>query len=267
MSKILVCYFSASGTTAQAANKIANAVANRDLKKAIYYGKQLGTTTAQYGFGIPVNNIENLYKGLEGNIKDIAAGKNPLEATTEKQMYNRVYLAYQSGNPEVAKELSKDLDPDKVKTKMVSKLKEEDTIKEAADYRYNSELDKYQAIVDAYVSLGFDEDWVTSAISSVMNKEHGTTGSGEYNSNDLQRAIDISAVKGSKVAQELYDEKYATYKADGLKNDEAKKKALSSVRSAITGTSQKVKIRDRLCSLRVAGERLYTYDSMKNWNK
>lgn len=258
-------------------NKIANAVANRDLKKAIYYGKQLGTTAAQYGFGLPVKNIENLYKGLEGNIRDIASGKNPLEQSTDKQMYNRIYLAYQSGNPELAKELSEGYDEDKIKTKMVSKLKEEDTIKEAADYRYNSELDKYQAIVDAYVSLGFDEDWVVSAINSVMNKTYDTTGSGEYNSNDLQRAIDISAVKGSKVAQELYDEKYATYKADGLKNDEAKKKALSSVKSAITGkyksqyesgtTSQKVKIRDRLCSLRVAGERLYTYDSMKSWNK
>lgn len=267
----------AMNTIINGINKGTNAVANNDIEKAKYYFKQVGETAAQYGFGLPVKNIENLYKGLEGNIRDIAAGKNPLEQSTDKQMYNRIYLAYQSGDPELAKELSEGYDEDKIKTKMVSKLKEEDTIKEVADYRYNSELDKYQAIVDAYVSLGFDEDWVTSAISSVMNKEHGTTGSGEYNSNDLQRAIDISAVKGSKVAQELYDEKYATYKADGLKDDEAKKKALSSVRSAITGkykpqyeegsTSQKVKIRDRLCSLRVAGERLYTYDSMKNWNK
>jgi len=253
------------------------AVNTREYDKAWKNIIKASETASQYGFGLPVKNIENLYKGLEGNIKDIAAGKNPLEQSTDKQMYNRIYLAYQSGNPELAKELSEGYDEDKIKTKMVSKLKEEDTIKEAADYRYKSELDKYQAIVDAYVSLGFDEDWVTSAISSVMNKEHGTTGSGEYNSNDLQRAIDISAVQGSKVAQELYDEKYATYKADGLKDDEAKKKALSSVKSAITGkykpeyesgtTSQKVKIRDRLCSLRVAGERLYTYDSMKSWNK
>jgi hypothetical protein len=160
---------------------------------------------------------------------------------------------------------------------MVSKLKDEETIQEAAEYRYKSELDKYKAIVDAYVSLGFDEQWVVSAINSVMNKTYDTTGSGEYNSNDLQRAIDISAVQGSKVANELYKEKYDTYKSEGLKDDEAKKKALSSVKSAITGkyksqyesgtTSQKVKIRDRLCSLRVAGERLYTYDSMKSWNK
>ncbi|WP_288887458.1 hypothetical protein [uncultured Eubacterium sp.] len=253
------------------------AVNTREYDKAWKNIIKASETASQYGLGVPVKNIENLYKGVKGNVADIAAGKNPLEQSTDKQMYNRIYLAYQSGNPELAKELSEGYDEDKIKTKMVSKLKEEDTIKEAAEYRYNSELDKYQAIVDAYVSLGFDEYWVTSAISSVMNKEHGTTGSGEYNSNDLQRAIDISAVQGSKVAQQMYDEKYSTYKADGLKNDEAKKKALSSVRSAITGkyksqyesgtTSQKVKIRDRLCSLRVAGERLYTYDSMKSWNK
>lgn len=267
----------AMNTIINGINKGTNAVANNDIEKAKYYFKQVGETAAQYGFGLPVKNIENLYKGLEGNIKDIAAGKNPLEQSTDKQMYNRIYLAYQSGNPELAKELSEGYDEDKIKTKMVSKLKEEDTIKEAAEYRYKSELDKYQTIIDAYVSLGFDEDWVVSAINSVMNKTYDTTGSGEYNSNDLQRAIDISAVQGSKVAQQMYDEKYSTYKADGLKNDEAKKKALSSVRSAITGkyksqyesgtTSQKVKIRDRLCGLRVAGERLYTYDSMKSWNK
>mgnify|MGYP003293149174 CR=1 FL=1 len=253
------------------------AVNTREYDKAWKNIIKASETASQYGLGVPVKNIENLYKGVTGNVADIAAGKNPLETTTTQQMYNRIYLAYQSGNPEIAAELSKNVDPDKIKTKMVSKLKEEDTIKEAAEYRYKSELDKYQAIVDAYVSLGFDKDWVVSAINSVMNKTYDTTGSGEYNSNDLQRAIDISAVQGSKVAQQMYDEKYSTYKADGLKNDEAKKKALSSVRSAITGkyksqyesgtTSQKVKIRDRLCSLRVAGERLYTYDSMKSWNK
>ena len=262
-------------------NKAAKYSANGDTDKAKEEILEVVSTGSQFGLGLPVNNIENLYNGLKENINDIKSGKNPLEATNEKQMYNRVFIAYAAGDKAEAERLSKDLDSDKLKTKMVSKLKDEETIQEAADYRYNSDLASYQAIVDAYVKLGFNEDWVVSAINSDMNKKYGTKGSvskgSTFNSSDLSRAIDISAVQGSKVAQSLYDDKYNKYIAEGMSKEDAKKKAMSSVKSSITSyykpkfeagnTSEKVKIRDRLASIKVNGEKLYTYDSIKKWNE
>ncbi|MCR5628437.1 hypothetical protein [Eubacterium sp.] len=278
---ISVAPIEAINTIITGLNKASKYAADGKTDEAFKYIKQVANTASQYGLGLPINNIENLYKGLKGNISDIMQGKNPLEATNEKQMYNRVFIAYAAGDKAEAEKLSKDLDPDKLKTKMVSKLKDEETIQEAADYRFNSDLASYQAIVDAYVKLGFDENWVVSAINSDMNKKYGTKGSvskgSTYNSSDLSRAIDISAVQGSKVAQSLYDDKYNEYIAEGMSKEDAKKKAMSSVKSSITSyykpkfeagnTSEKIKIRDRLASIKVNGEKLYTYDSIKKWNE
>ena len=277
---------------AQYTNKLASLDRNdfateKEYKTAIKgytdkLGEQAGNIARdglQYGLGLPINNVEKLLNGITANVEDIRNGKNPLNVSSDKQTFNRIFNAYKAGDPNLAEDLSADIDDSKLKTQMVNRLKEEDEIKEAADYRYNGETDKYQAIIDAYVNAGFDDSWVISAVNSDMNKKYGTSGSTTssiYNANDLERAIDVSAVQGSKVAKQIYDDKVEDYKAQGQSTDDAKKKAFSSVKSSITSkykskyengsTHEKVLIRDTLVKLRIDGKQIYTYDDIKNWN-
>jgi hypothetical protein len=277
---------------AQYTNKLASLDRNdfateKEYKTAIKgytdkLGEQAGNIARdglQYGLGLPINNVEKLLNGITANVEDIRNGKNPLNVSSDKQTYNRIFNAYKAGDPNLAEDLSADIDDSKLKTQMVNRLKEEDEIKEAADYRYNGETDKYQAIIDAYVNAGFDDSWVISAVNSDMNKKYGTSGSTTnsiYNANDLERAIDISANQGSKIASQMYDDKVNEYIEEGQTTDDAKKKALSSVKSSITSkyksryengtTHDKVVIRDTLTKIRVNGQQIYTYDDISKWN-
>jgi len=244
-----------------------------NLFKAISKGEGIGEAindVAKDGsklFGVPWENVSNLFEGTMKHIQDVTEGEGPLSFTSDQKnpaaakVINYLTEAIQQKNDAAVEkyvEMLYDLGKNAkdINGLLAKPLKQDETVKAAAAAKEQGDLVAYEKTITDFEKKGYPRDAVIKAINGIITankkkkeekpdpevtKERALETAGSlygslkiseeklYKSNDLQAAVETG--KGvDAVVKEILKEKLNT----GIEKDEAIKKVSQSIKTSLS---------------------------------
>ena len=244
-----------------------------NLFKAISKGEGIGEAindVAKDGsklFGVPWENVSNIFEGTMKHIQDVTEGEGPLSFTSDQKnpaaakVINYLTEAIQQKNDAAVEkyvEMLYDLGKNAkdINGLLAKPLKQDETVKEAAAAKEQGDLVTYEKTITDFEKKGYPRDAVIKAINGIITankkkkeekpdpevtKERALETAGSlygslkineeklYKSNDLQAAVETG--KGvDAVVKEILKEKLNT----GIEKDEAIKKVSQSIKTSLS---------------------------------
>jgi len=284
-----------------------------NLFKAISKGEGIGEAINEVAkdgsklFGVPWENVSNLFEGTMKHIQDVTEGEGPLSFTSdqknpaEKKVINYLTEAIQQKNDAAVEkyvEMLYDLGKNAkdINGLLAKPLKQDETVKAAAAAKEQGDLAAYEKTVTDFEKKGYPRDAVIKAINGIITekkkkekpdpevtKERALETAGSlygslkineeklYKNSDLQAAVETG--KGiDAVVKELLKEKLDT----GLEKEEAVKKVATNIKKALKGykeeyldgnAHERTQIIKKLQKIKVDGNIIYDQDLFLRWNK
>ena len=242
-----------------------------NLFKAISKGEGIGEAINEVAkdgsklFGVPWENVSNLFEGTMKHIQDVTEGEGPLSFTSdqkdpaEKKVINYLTEAIQQKNDAAVEkyvEMLYDLGKNAkdINGLLAKPLKQDETVKAAAAAKEQGDLVAYEKAVTDFEKKGYPRDAVIKAINGIITekkkkekpdpevtKERALETAGSlygslkineeklYKNSDLQAAVETG--KGiDAVVKELLKEKLDT----GMEKDEATKEVVKSIKTTMS---------------------------------
>jgi hypothetical protein len=240
-------------------------------------------------FGIPAENVYNLFRGTVGNVGDISG--HPVDwATDETDTANGLIAAWENGHYDTAKEKQDRLIADKMRDGKTEdeardwmRGKIQNTYKaryvDAAYRRDEKETERIRNILEE--SGLFDdvnetlEDWENKDLAKRLEDEIGSVAEITRDMADAMRHGDWKAgIDIGAGIDRWYELKLQSYLRQGLDQEEAEKKARSAVKSSVSEVlkplwknGEQDLVREITGQIFVGGEMLYRNYNFKAWDK
>ena len=262
--------------------------------------------------GIPYENVWNLGEGIFKHVQDVVNGDGFLsfssdqkdpgekviagylnEAIVNKDKYSQEKycgLLYELG------ESDKDING-----RLAQMIQGDEAIVNAANDKVNGKFDSYENTIKEYKEKGYPVAAVSKAIDEIVKDMTGEKKEKEdidpdkikeisgsymksldydvklYKNNDLVSAVESG--KYANVLKKLYDEKVKEQTDKGASKEEAKKKARSNIKTALSReyrgkyldkgltTHQRQQIVNKLSKIKVDGTPVYNQKDFEKWFK
>lgn len=287
------------------------------LFKAIGKGEGIGeaindvTKDGSKLFGVPWENVWNLFDGAVKHVEDVTNGNGFLSFETgaknpkAKSITEGLIEAIDNGDAATQEKYIEKLydlgkDTKQINQSVSKQIKENEDIKKAADAVTSGDTEIYIDIVTKYEDKGYPRASIVKAINSIVNAKNKTKEekptpeqnkekallSGSYMNAlkdediDLFKSKDIlSALEtGKKNSIDKVVKEIVKSKTNGSKDEEAIKKAVTSIKSSVTRVykaeymsaetaHERQEIIKKLQLLEVNGNKVYTQDDFKRWDK
>ena len=218
-------------------------------------------------FGVPWENISNLFEGAMNHVKDVTEGegflsfssgrKNPSAKTVTAYLADAIENGYTPAAEQFT-EILYDLGKSskEINSLLQGPLKEKEEIQKAAKTKNAGDMKTYKDTVDAFEKKGYPRDAIVGAIYSIISDMNGkkketpdpdatkeraieTAGtlydSLKTNDKDLFKAADLKkAVESGKGISDIVKNLLESRIDKGMKKDEAVKKVISTVKTEMT---------------------------------
>lgn len=288
------------------------------LGKSIASGEDIPASLNQFlkdgskVIGIPYENVWNLGEGIFKHVQDVVNGdgflsfssdqKDPKakviagylnEAIINKDKYSQEKycgLLYELGKSDK-----------QINGFLAQMIQGDEAIVNAANDKVNGKFDSYENAIKEYKEKGYPEAAVSKAIDKIVKDMTGEKEEKEdinpdkikeisgsymksldsdiklYKNNDLVSAVESG--KYANVLKKLYDEKVKEQTDKGVSKEEAKKKARSGIKTALSReyhgkyldegltTHQRQQIVNKLSKIKVDGTPVYNQKDFERWFK
>ena len=288
------------------------------LGKSIASGEDIPASLNQFlkdgskVIGIPYENVWNLGEGIFKHVQDVVNGDGFLSfSSDQKDPKEKVIAGYlneaiinkdkysQEKYCGLLYELGKS-DKD-INGRLAQMIQGDEAIVNAANDKVNGEFDSYENTIKEYKEKGYPKAAVSKAIDNIVKDMTGEKEEKEdinpdkikeisgsymksldydvklYKNNDLVSAVESG--KYANVLKKLYDEKVKEQTDKGVSKEEAKKKARSGIKTALSGeyhkkyldegltTHQRQQIVNKLSKIKVDGTPVYNQKDFERWFK
>jgi hypothetical protein len=288
------------------------------LGKSIASGEDIPASLNQFlkdgskVIGIPYENVWNLGEGIFKHVQDVVNGDGFLSfSSDQKDPEEKVIAGYlneaiinkdkysQEKYCGLLYELGKS-DKD-INGRLAQMIQGDEAIVNAANDKVNGKFDSYESTIKEYKEKGYPQAAVSKAIDTIVKDMTGEKEEKEdinpdkikeifgsymksldydvklYKNNDLVSAVESG--KYANVLKKLYDEKVKEQTDKGVSKEEAKKKARSGIKTALSReyhgkyldkgltTHQRQQIVNKLSKIKVDGTPVYNQKDFEKWFK